>query len=220
MAIKYPHIDLTDVDTVFIDLDGTLYDYDECHNAAINHCVETWSQEEDRLPDFSSQDFKKLYEKKRKEVTVRLYPQGACRSRLLAFLSLFEELKIQESYILAKKYNDLYWHTFIDHMIVEPDAISFLQKAHTERKKIVIVTDMLLDIQIMKIERLGIKKFISLLVTSEEAGCEKPSQKIFKYALQKSQADPQRTIMVGDSLDKDVQGAVNAGIKGFWVQKN
>lgn len=220
MGINYPEIDISNINTVFIDLDDTLYEYEICHDSALSQCMESWASELEGKTALSAQDFKKLYELKRKEVTNRLYPQGVCRSRLLAFLALFEEMEIQPAYVLAKKYDDLYWNSFIKRMVVDNSAYAFLQRAFDEGKKIVIVSDMITEVQIRKIEKLGLKDLIHLLVTSEEAGCEKPSPKIFEYALKKAGSEPAKTIMVGDSQIKDIEGAQALGIKGFLVKKS
>jgi len=43
----------------------------------------------------------------------------------------------------------------------------------------------------------------------------KPFQEVFDIALQGS--DPSRAIMIGDALETDVTGALNAGVGSMWV---
>lgn len=56
---------------------------------------------------------------------------------------------------------------------------------------------------------------MDFIVTSEEAGREKPKPSIFRLALKKAGCSPKETVMVGDSVEKDVRGAEKAGIAGI-----
>jgi putative hydrolase of the HAD superfamily len=52
---------------------------------------------------------------------------------------------------------------------------------------------------------------------SEELGVAKPDARIFEYALRQLQhSDRETVVMVGDSLESDIQGGVNAGIRTCW----
>lgn len=214
--IKFSEIPLEDVELLLIDIDDTLYQYDPCHLEAMNCCYDVVS-EDARYPKEHLKDFKELYVKARKQVTKALYPQGACRSRLIAFMNMFERLNIVSPYSMALDYDKLYWDTFINSMRLEQDALKLLREAHRRCIKIIAITDMLTDIQIKKIEKLNIKKYIHAIVTSEEAGSEKPSMHIFALALLKAGVCSAKTIMVGDNEKKDGIGAENSGIRFFKV---
>ena len=76
------------------------------------------------------------------------------------------------------------------------------------------------QIQIKKIQHLKINHLINYLVTSEEAGVEKPDKKIFQIALKKLNKDASAVIMIGDSMEKDIQGAQNCGIRTYQIRSN
>ena len=63
-------------------------------------------------------------------------------------------------------------------------------------------------------------KYIDIIVTSEEVGIEKPSTQMFYTILQKLNLNPCDVIMIGDNYDKDIIGAINANILGYWFHKN
>lgn len=214
--IKFPKIPLDRVKLLLIDVDDTLYRYKPCHIKALDCCFEAISQDP-RYPEWRLEDFKELYLASRQEVTKRLYPQGACRSRLIAFLHMFEKLGIKSPYGLALEYDKLYWNTLINAIEPEKDALKLLHEALDRKIKVIAVTDMLSNIQIKKIQKMGMEKYIRTIVTSEEAGCEKPSPQIFQMALEKGREHPEKTIMVGDSYEKDGLGAESCGIKFFKV---
>ena len=72
--------------------------------------------------------------------------------------------------------------------------------------------------QIEKLSSLGVLENIQFLVTSEEAGQEKPNSAIFRLALKKLNMVPREVIMIGDSFDKDVLGALRLGIPAYLLE--
>ncbi len=55
------------------------------------------------------------------------------------------------------------------------------------------------------------------VVTSEGSNSLKPKKEIFEYAFQKTNANPEESIMIGDTMDVDILGAINAGIDQVHV---
>lgn len=52
------------------------------------------------------------------------------------------------------------------------------------------------------------------------AGVKKPNPIIFQYALDLAQAKKENSIMIGDSLEADVQGAIDFGIEALFFNPN
>ena len=213
--IAYPEIDLINIKTVFLDIDDTLYLYTPCHEYAIDYCAKQFIISQ--LSNITELEFKKLYKKYRVDVTNRLSPQGICRSRLAAFIEMFEFLNIKDSYNHALYFSKLYWDTLISQIKIEHDALCFIEKIYSLGIKMVAVTDMTTEEQIMKLNHMDVSKYIQYIVTSEIAGAEKPDKKIFEYALNISNSKISNTIMIGDSLLKDGEGARNMGIPFYHV---
>ena len=78
--------------------------------------------------------------------------------------------------------------------------------------KLHIITNGFEEVQNLKLEKSGIKKYFSEIITSESVGVKKPNPKVFNYALAKTNAMPENSIMVGDNLEADIIGALNCGI--------
>ena len=57
---------------------------------------------------------------------------------------------------------------------------------------------------------------VDFFVSSEEAGVEKPEARFFSRCLTKADCNKEECLFVGDSLKKDVYGAINAGFKAVW----
>lgn len=67
-----------------------------------------------------------------------------------------------------------------------------------------------------KIARFGLEKLFRLILIEEELGFGKPDERIFREGLRRVGANPDRTLMVGDNLVWDIQGAQAVGIRGVW----
>ena len=63
----------------------------------------------------------------------------------------------------------------------------------------------------------GFAGVLDAMVTSEEAGVEKPNPKIFLDCLHKLQIKPQEALYIGDSFERDIIGAHAAGLLPFWL---
>lgn len=208
---SFTDINLESVLGVLLDLDGTLYAYQPCHERGLEAAFAVCSFE----LDFA--EYSELYRNARTEVTTRLAGQGACRSRLFAFQSMAERLDWQSPYTLARKLDRAYWAAFLQGMLLDAAALRFLQRCRERDIAVCMVTDMTAHVQIDKLERLDVLVYVDHLVTSEEIGIEKPSARMFEAGLKKLGLRADQVIMVGDDLEKDVQGARALGIKAFQV---
>ncbi|GAA4157202.1 hypothetical protein GCM10022286_08520 [Gryllotalpicola daejeonensis] len=74
-------------------------------------------------------------------------------------------------------------------------------------------------VQRAKLERVGLTGAFDELFISAEVGAAKPDTRIFEVALERLDADPERTWHVGDSLEFDVAGAQAAGIGSVWLNR-
>ena len=210
-------IDLTKILGVLIDIDDTMYSYDLPNKAAIKSCL--LSMRALRLiQPISLENFTKLYVKHRSIVTKRLHPQGSCRSRQFAFDGLLRELKAPKAYLHAERYEKLYWHNFYKEMKVSKDVKIFLRNAKKLGLITCAVTDMQANFQIAKLKKMKLDVHIDYLVTSEEAGAEKPNPAIFKLALKKMSLSKKMVVMIGDSKIKDINGAESFGIKAIYFK--
>ncbi|MBI3953467.1 MAG: HAD-IA family hydrolase [Chloroflexi bacterium] len=70
------------------------------------------------------------------------------------------------------------------------------------------------------LERLGIAPHLDFVVTSAEAGLEKPHPPIFRLALQKAQVEASQALHVGDQYSSDVLGARGVGIRPLLLDRH
>jgi putative hydrolase of the HAD superfamily len=93
----------------------------------------------------------------------------------------------------------------------------FLAECKKRGIVVCLITDLTSAIQFRKIQRLGLSGLFDFVVTSEEAGVEKPEPFIFSYAVKKMGLHLRDVVMIGDDSKKDIDGARNHNIKTFQV---
>ena len=209
-------IRLDEIEGILIDIDDTIYKYEPNHLNALMGCHKEITKYDSVDIDFN--EFKSLYRNARNKITEALSPLSACRSRALAFDLLFNELGFKNTYVHAMNYEKLYWDKFLENIEPYGHIVSFLEQCKKNKKTISAVTDMQYLFQVMKLKKMNIVHLIDFLVTSEEAGKEKPHIEIFDLALFKMKLKPNDVIMIGDSYEKDIIGASNAGIESIHLQ--
>ena len=82
--------------------------------------------------------------------------------------------------------------------------------------RIGIGTDMTAYVQYKKLSALGLYSYIDFIVTSEEAGAEKPDPHLFDICVEKTGFSANECAFIGDSLKKDVEGSTKCGLRGIW----
>ena len=197
---------------ILLDLDNTLYDYSNPHNKGINaifiYCNKNFG--------LSKEETLIAYNYARKKVHIDLNETAASHNRLLYIQKMLEFLKLPTFGHVLKLY-DAYWNNFLDEMKLYDGVINFLEKYNG---KICIVSDLTAHIQYRKINKLNISKYIHFIVTSEEAGSEKPHSYPFLLALNKLKLNSSDVTMIGDNFKKDIIGALNMGIESYWINKD
>jgi putative hydrolase of the HAD superfamily len=75
-----------------------------------------------------------------------------------------------------------------------------------------IITNGFIETQHVKIEKSGLKPFFNKVFISEEIGHQKPKKAFFEYAIKSCNARKKESLIIGDSLEADIQGAKNFGL--------
>ena len=83
-----------------------------------------------------------------------------------------------------------------------------------------VVTNGFIEVQYEKFDKSGLRDCFSHIVLSEEVGCQKPNPRIFEEALRMNGLQAEDVVMIGDSWNSDIKGAINAGIDQIWIKKN
>ncbi|HIP47462.1 MAG TPA: noncanonical pyrimidine nucleotidase, YjjG family [Lutibacter sp.] len=195
---------------IFFDLDHTLWDFEKNSAKAYALCFKE-NKIDLHLQSFLSTyvpinlDYWKLY--REEKVSKEDLKTGRLKDSFQALnYSISNNLidKIADEYLAhLPKFNTLFDGTI--------EILTYLKAKYSLH----IITNGFGEIQNDKIEKSGIKSFFTELITSDEVGLKKPNPKVFEYALSKANAKTQESIMIGDSMEADIQGAINVGMKAI-----
>jgi putative hydrolase of the HAD superfamily len=91
-------------------------------------------------------------------------------------------------------------------------VLAYLQQKY----QLHIISNGFKETTLTKMDLSGLNRYFTQVIISEDVGVNKPNQKIFEHALQKAAATKEESIMIGDSLEADIRGAQNFGMKAIF----
>jgi putative hydrolase of the HAD superfamily len=199
---------------VLLDTDNTLYPYEPAHRAAMTAARAKAGQ----LFNLSEADFEQAFDAARRGVKARLAGTASSHSRLLYFQRMLEIIGLGSQVLLALDLEQTYWRTFLGSATLFDGLKDFLDELRLIGVPIAIVTDLTAQIQFRKIVYFGLDQHFDFVVTSEEAGFDKPHAAPFLIAAEKMRADGKCIWMIGDDGANDIEGA-RAALGAITFQK-
>ncbi|KAF5578265.1 hypothetical protein FPCIR_11668 [Fusarium pseudocircinatum] len=196
---------------VFFDLDNTLFDHQKSLDTAMA-LVRT------RFPLLRQISLARLTEKYNKALNLvydrylrnEIAHQDQDREKLKLF---FKSLDLEEpdSECIAR-FRNLYKTGYRMHRSAMPGGIQTLRSLRQNGYRTAIITNGPTESQIEKAKDIGVFDLVECVITSEEAGHPKPDVRIFQYAMENLGVEPDNAFMVGDSVEADIKGALDAKI--------
>ena len=201
------------IKAVFFDLDDTLYSSFQACDAYAYERMAAWVEEHTGA---SGAEFARQFKWYRKKLARQQPGMPPTHDRVLFAQGALERMGLN-AVQYARALHRVYWDAVLSKMELRPGVPALLEELRRAGVKTTVCTDMLADIQMEKLEYLGLADRIDYLVSSEEAGMDKPGSPIFWLALQKCGCLAGEAVMVGDNFRHDVQGATDVGIAGVWL---
>ena len=199
------------IKAVIFDIDNTLYSYDHGHEAGWEALC-AYTREHLNL---DAADLDGSIRHSAQVVTRRLQtPCAALHNRILRFQNLLEERRLPLRHALPM--NRVYWDALIAASRPSPGAPECLARLKADGYILGIGTDMTIDVQLEKLERLGILSYFDFIVSSEEANAEKPDPRLFHICVEKAGVRPEECLFLGDNYKKDYLGPQAIGMKALW----
>ena len=189
-------------DAFLFDTDNTLYPYDPAHAAAQSAVREKVA----KTFSISQDDFDTAFNKARTEVKSRLKHTASSHSRLLYLQRMLEIMGLGSQVLLALDFEQTYWRTFLSNAILFDGVKELLDDVRLLGIPTAIVTDLTAQIQFRKVVYFGLDHYFDYIVTSEEAGFDKPHEAPFQIALKKMQPKGDCIWMIGDNPINDIRG--------------
>ena len=197
---------------VIFDIDNTMYNFDRAHKAAMEALFRYGNHTLTLQTDFMRERLAAA----QKTILDRLGTNAsAIHNRMIRFQTFLESMPDVDLTRALEMYHT-YWDTLLDVMEPEPGLQELITTLHGRGIRIGIGSDMTAYIQFKKLEKLGVLDQLSFIVTSEEAGAEKPSPEFFRLCVEKAGCRAEECAFIGDSLKKDVEGAAANGLHGIW----
>ena len=119
--------------------------------------------------------------------------------------------------VLAKDMSVQFLEMLPTRTILFPYAIEILQYLTGKKYQLHLITNGFEKTQHSKLKYSGLDKFFTEIITSEGSNSLKPNKEIFDFAFRKTGARPYESIMLGDSIEVDIIGAMKAGIDQVFI---
>jgi putative hydrolase of the HAD superfamily len=118
---------------------------------------------------------------------------------------------------LARQMGVIFLDLLPTRKLLFPYTIEILDYLQAKNYQLHMITNGFEKTQYSKLEHSGLTKYFTHVITSEGSNSLKPHKEIFEFAFLKTGANPAESIMIGDTIDVDILGAVNAGIDQVHV---
>lgn len=195
---------------IFFDLDHTLWDFEKNSALAFQQVFK------DQNMDISLSDFLTHYVPVNNKYW-KLFREEKVNQDELRYFRLKEVFDLLD-YPISKDQIDciaqLYLDTIPNYNYLYDGAIELLEYLKT-KYNLHIITNGFEEVQERKLKNSDLANYFITVTNSERAGVKKPHPRIFEYALSLAQAQKESSIMIGDSLDADVEGAINVGLEAI-----
>ena len=197
------------IEYLLLDLDDTILDFHKAERIALKNTLRRFGVEPTpetiELYLQINQDHWRRLEKG--ELTRKQVNEGR-------FAVLFQRLgKEVDGSVCAAYYLSQLALTH-DYLPGAEDAVKALSKKY----RLFIASNGNASVQAPRMANSGLNNYIEKAFVSESLGANKPSREFFDLCFTQIPGfDPEKAIMVGDSLTSDIQGGINAGLRTCWV---
>jgi YjjG family noncanonical pyrimidine nucleotidase len=200
---------------IFFDLDHTLWDFDKNSELAFGKIFEF------NFPNINIQEFSRVYPPIN-QACWKLYQNDQITSDELRYQRLKQSFDALNYEVSDNQINEIaiqYIELLPQNNHLFDGAIEILEYLKPNYN-LHIITNGFDKVQYLKIENSGIAPYFSTITNSEMAGVKKPNPKIYEFALSLSKAKKETSIMIGDSIEADVLGALDFGIQAIYFNPN
>ncbi len=194
---------------LFFDLDRTLWDYRSNSEQTLNDLVTK------HIPELIEKfdEFLATFYDVNENLWIE-YRDGRLSKEKLStqrFIDSFKRLGVNAE-TFAEVFSNNYIKESPNKTKLFPKTIETLEYLKNAGYRMFLLTNGFVEVQKVKIRDSKLEPFFDRMITSEEAGYQKPHKKIFEFALKIVKAKKGDCLMIGDDLESDIVGAKNFGI--------
>lgn len=206
--MKYKHL--------FFDLDHTLWDFDANAKATLTDLYALFELGTKVAAPFEDFYRKYLYHN---EILWDKYHNGLISADDLKWKRMWRTLldfKIGDE-VLSRQLSGKFLELLPTKKLLFPYTTELLDYLLDKKYVLHLITNGFEKTQWSKLSNSGLDKYFTHVITSEASNSLKPKKEIFEYAMDKAGASLKESIMIGDNLEADIQGAMNAGMDSVFV---
>ena len=195
---------------IFFDLDRTLWDFDAAAEVAFERIYEQYGLKNLSIP--SAHEFHEVYHPLNEKLWELYRADQITKEELnrIRFLKPLEHYGIHDVGLADQLSEDyVYWSPRIVRLV--PGTMELLDYLKS-KYHLHLITNGFQEVQHIKLSGSGLEPYFETRTVSEEAGVKKPNPEIFRYALEKAHATAEESLMIGDEMAVDIEGARAAGI--------
>lgn len=217
--IENPVSRIKNIHHIFFDLDHTLWDFDR--NAAATLSAIYVDHKLDEIGVSSAEHFVETFTVHNREIWRRLEAKEITHDYLREerFKYIMRAINVEMSNELSNAINSQFLETLSNFTHLIDGTIDLLDYL-APKYEMHILSNGFDDIQRKKLQLSGLEKYFKNLITFDTAQVRKPDVGIFQAAMKLANAKPENCLMIGDTIDADVKGALGVGMTAVWYDAN
>jgi putative hydrolase of the HAD superfamily len=199
---------------IFFDLDHTIWDFDKNAEETLQELFLTYQLKE--LGLHSADVFIETYTRNNHRLWADYHVGKISKQELreTRFKTTFLDLGLSPE-VIPMQFEDDYVTLCPTKTNLFPEAhetLQYLEKKYTLH----LISNGFLESTEMKIGKTDLRKYFQNIIISEVVGVNKPDKAIFEHALNLANAEKDHSIMIGDSIEADIRGALNFGMDAIY----
>ncbi|MEO6540388.1 MAG: YjjG family noncanonical pyrimidine nucleotidase [Ferruginibacter sp.] len=201
---------------LFFDLDHTLWDFDANAKETLAELYAIFDLNNRINTAFEDFFPKYLFHN---EVLWDRYHKGLITSEDLKWKRMWRtmlDFKIANE-PLARDMSGKFLEILPTKKLLFPHTIEILNYLKEKKYELHLITNGFEKTQWSKLNNSGLSRYFTHVITSEGSNSLKPKKEIFDFAMGMAKSSLSESIMIGDNLDADIQGAMNAGMDTVFV---
>ncbi|PBQ32635.1 noncanonical pyrimidine nucleotidase, YjjG family [Sphingobacteriaceae bacterium] len=203
---------------LFFDFDDTLWDFQKNSSRVLEELYQEYELESKlkaNLPDFLA----------------------AYKKTNLNFWSLYTKREIDKQFLRNHRFNETFkifgYDNYDENLLITDQYLKRAPQGSCVKEgcvetleylrqnyKLHIITNGFKEVFGIKMNACGIRNYFDQIIISEEHALVKPDEKIFRLAEHFAGAKKDDCVMIGDSLESDIEGALNAGWEAIYLAED
>jgi putative hydrolase of the HAD superfamily len=212
--IGHPKSEIKTYKHIFFDLDHTIWDFDKNAEETLHELYLTYKLSDLGLT--SAETFIQTYTRNNHQMWADYHVGKISKATL-------REMRFKKTFLDLGLSHDLIPNDFEDDYVrICPTKTNLFEGAHHvlqylhKKYSLYLITNGFKESTERKVLGTGIGRYFDHIIISEDVGVNKPDKAIFEHALALAGAQKHESLMIGDSIEADVMGALNFGIDAIY----